>query len=672
MNQAQVPQNKRRKRNHKAGPRTLQEKVKDNGGVTGSALEVEPSSTHKREAVGIYGRRNQSSASSVRTQRVFAASTTASSPQTAPSRRSRFSRPSRSRLAIPSAATHVVCCISENLARETCVASLDAGAPTTMQVTKQGNSQTYAETVAYLEMLRPDEVLLNEGRRTSQLARKILELYEQDDTDRTEADHREQDDEDRFGSLQTQTVVKFLPRSLFDQTKGAQFLKTVARQETYDATLLEEYILLSSSYALLHYVQHTLGCTFSKHSVFLSINTGGNNRLAIDRSTMMQLELLVNSKTGKAKDSLVDSIDCTKTTVGSRLLRTNLMSPPMRADTVNSRLDLVDLFLGDPDFFYDVMDHLGALPDVDKMLANVSLVPKFLSSESGGESSPNLTNQRIASKGVSALVCIKSTLQALPLLATVLQSQLQKLHEQDGSTRVDDATIVTNRASILMGLGHGDGGALNRHHLLRAIIFAFTQPGLRQVLEAVTGIYSDTSTFSRNACAMRHQECFALKCDDTELMAVYRNSFLKNTEDIYRKADEYAEVYNLSVKVKYTNTRGYFLSIPEDSAADLPSAFVQPCKSGRNIYCTTEEVASLSEKVKENVYELLTMTHFRIQSVMEVAREHYDVLASVCDAIALLDMCYSFADHVATHGYVLYSVVYHSAWPQNTVLTHNP
>jgi len=57
---------------------------------------------------------------------------------------------------------------------------------------------------------------------------------------------------------------------------------------------------------------------------------------------------------GKVKDSLIGTIDCTKTTAGSRLLRTNLMSPPTRVDTVNARLVLVELFLGNEEFFYAV------------------------------------------------------------------------------------------------------------------------------------------------------------------------------------------------------------------------------------------------------------------------------------------------------------------------------
>jgi DNA mismatch repair protein MSH4 len=45
------------------------------------------------------------------------------------------------------------------------------------------------------------------------------------------------------------------------------------------------------------------------------------------------------------------------------------------------------------------------------------------------------------------------------------------------------------------------------------------------------------------------------------------------------------------------------------------------------------------------------MTHERIQEVMNEARLRYEALASMSDAIALLDLCHSFADNVASSNF---------------------
>ena len=45
--------------------------------------------------------------------------------------------------------------------------------------------------------------------------------------------------------------------------------------------------------------------------------------------------------------------------------------------------------------------------------------------------------------------------------------------------------------------------------------------------------------------------------------------------------------------------------------------------------------------------DLLLLTYSSIQEVLNFSRERYDALAALCDAIALLDMCHSFADTIS-------------------------
>lgn len=698
-------------------------------------------------------RRRSTAAASVSSAAAFSAFGS-STPGTAAARTQRTAR----------AISHVVCAVSENLARETCVASFDAGAPVSMQVTKQANGQTYAETLAYLEVLQPDEVLLNEGRRNSQLAQKIVALcsgggnnFRSSNADgssssvnplvvergrrsraqiegrrsRTMAKTRRQfagrhfggsgddamqDDEeeedgtndDLFrddgddsstivntlggGACRTSTVVKFVPRAYFDQTRGADLLRRVAREGAYDATVVEEYILLSAAYAVMQYSQHCLGASFCRNTLDLVVNSGGNNRMTIDRSTLLNLELLSNARTGKTANSLIGTIDCTKTSVGARLLRTSIMAPPTRVDTINARLNLVDAFLEDEEFFYVTMEHLQALPDIDRMLTHMALKPKAAGARGGrggtnaalfGNGEQKQAQARMASRGIAALVCIKSTLGVIPTFAKALDTQIKELDRRDRRRKKqsgigivgdlqqgavngeemddessddenDERTFATERSSLLIGLGGDPGnpiqmsGQAARHQLLRAILLAMKQPALKEIYDAILDIFTESTTYTRNSHAMRHQECFALKPNTDGMMDVYRKAFLANVDDIYRLADEYAEQYGFTVAVKETTARGYFLSIPADVADDIPAVFIQPVKSGRFVHCTSEEVLSLNARAQENVQDLLLMTNERIQEVLSFARERYDALASLSDAIALLDVCHCFADNVAS------------------------
>ena len=270
----------------------LEEKVRKIGGEASFGLEERENRkdrTSVREDSGLYGRRKHSvdEASIASSRRHFShslslshekgrssaagyASITSSRRTSKPTSSIRIRRPPTRGSTVKSirsshtgeklerAAVHIVCAIGENLARETCVASLDAGSPVCLQVTKQGNGQTYAETLAYLEILRPDEIILNEGRRNSPLARKIVSLFSAKEVStvaRGAQEERRGEERrgvehvvlDSSGPQNESTVVKFISRSCFDQTKGAEMLRRLARKETYDAALVEEYILLSSS-----------------------------------------------------------------------------------------------------------------------------------------------------------------------------------------------------------------------------------------------------------------------------------------------------------------------------------------------------------------------------------------------------------------------------------------
>jgi DNA mismatch repair protein MSH4 len=106
--------------------------------------------------------------------------------------------------------------------------------------------------------------------------------------------------------------------------------------------------------------------------------------------------------------------------------------------------------------------------------------------------------------------------------------------------------------------------------------------------------------------------------------------------------------YQIFIRYRYSESRGYHLAIPDGTA--LPSDFIHPAKSGRFITCTTEEVMSLNLRANDNIQDLLFMTNDKIQEVLDLAREKYDALASLSDAVAILDMCVAFADNVSSNN----------------------
>lgn len=633
---------------------------------------------------------------------------------------------------------HLVCAISENLARETCLTCIDACLPTELHVTKQGNGNTYGETLQALDWIQPHEILLNEGRIKSQLMQKIISIYDppndegsSDEDDQvlnsSKSRSKKKNKATRFRlnlgkETDFKTVVKLVPRHYFDQTKGSELLRSICRadqQHNANSPVMEEYILLASAHAAVHYASVCLGVLFAPKSVLLHMNNpqGSSlstsyfcNRVCIDRSTLMQLELLANARTGNNKNSLVGTIDCTKTSVGHRLLRRTLMAPPNRLSTIETRLDMVQSLLADEDFFYQVMDHLEALPELDRMMSHMALVPKVPMHQrkrSKQDVGPVVTD-KMANRGISALVCIKTTLSVIPTFADALQSKIELMqstqvdlqsdirsqdkndeedsqgggnqveNSQEDETGIDSSCIMDDDGTVTTGFftSMGELTVLStpaaskkrcsktsvrqetknrkthpvKSLLLRAILQNMRQPALKEILDAIDNIFTESTTYCRNSHAMRHQVCFALKPNTDGMMDILRKAFLANVDDIFRLADEYSEKFGMPVAVRENSTRGYFLSIPEShlNAGTLSPIFIQPVKYGRFIQCTTEEIHSLNSRAQENVRDLLLLTHSKIQEVMDIARARYESLASLCDAIALLDMLHSFADVVAS------------------------
>ena len=73
---------------------------------------------------------------------------------------------------------------------------MDAMSPNTVRIHKMANGQTYIETLSYLEMICTHEVLLNEGRRNSQLCLKVLRLFH---SSMYSGDGNDEDEEDGDG-----------------------------------------------------------------------------------------------------------------------------------------------------------------------------------------------------------------------------------------------------------------------------------------------------------------------------------------------------------------------------------------------------------------------------------------------------------------------------------------
>ena len=403
----------------------------------------------------------------------------------------------------PPSHRHVVASVSEGRSGDVCVSSIDASLPCALRValpsdvSRTGGGggggvgrRSRNDALAYLECLRPDEVLLNEGRKKgSGLAEEIERIF------MTEGDNERNGNSGEDREIPN-VAIQYLPRSMFDPSGVTDILRRTVRGGVLPSALDDgsgviaigrgksggrgeggegvngcHYAPRSSIGAVLRYVTLSLGTNVMEGTLSVDFVRGGWGRVSIDPDTLRHLEVFGDARNGKVGGggsnsrgkrggkiggglirggtSLIGTIDCCRTGPGRRLLRSSLMAPPGERVTIESRLDLVDAFLEDEDFFYTVLDGLESLPDLDGMMSYLSLIPKkkiskdlFATSNtgrggggSGGIGKTGVT-ARMAGRGISALVCIKTALAAVPDLAKALEGRWKEMVRND-RTKMD-------------------------------------------------------------------------------------------------------------------------------------------------------------------------------------------------------------------------------------------
>ncbi|MBI5260491.1 MAG: DNA mismatch repair protein MutS [Bradyrhizobium sp.] len=94
--------------------------------------------------------------------------------------------------------------------------------------------------------------------------------------------------------------------------------------------------------------------------------------MAIDPATRANLEL-TRTLSGERRSSLLDAIDCTVTSAGSRLLAQRLAAPLTDPAAIARRLDAVSTFVTDPAAREDIRSILRGAPDMSRALARLSV-----------------------------------------------------------------------------------------------------------------------------------------------------------------------------------------------------------------------------------------------------------------------------------------------------------
>ena len=168
----------------------------------------------------------------------------------------------------------------------------------------------------------------------------------------------------------TLPAVTPLTRDVFDSATAERRLTAYFAVASSDAFGTLTRLELTAAAGIVTYVERTQLGSRPPLSPPMRESTGGT--MAIDQATRGNLEL-TRTLAGERKGSLLDTIDRTVTSAGSRLLAQRLAAPLTNPAAIDRRLDAVAAFVGDVAARADTRSQLQAAPDLARALTRLAV-----------------------------------------------------------------------------------------------------------------------------------------------------------------------------------------------------------------------------------------------------------------------------------------------------------
>lgn len=166
---------------------------------------------------------------------------------------------------------------------------------------------------------------------------------------------------------------------------------------------MEMDVSVSAAGAALYYAVENLKHAAGHISGLKTYNT--KEHMLLDPATRRNLEIVESSRGVNKNHTLLNVLDDTRTSMGSRLLREWLLQPLYNKIKIEERLDAVDDFKLEPLTLAELQESLGVVRDLERIIARLN----------------------VGSSNARDLVALSTSLQILPSLKTLLLGYKSKL-----------------------------------------------------------------------------------------------------------------------------------------------------------------------------------------------------------------------------------------------------
>jgi DNA mismatch repair protein MutS len=158
----------------------------------------------------------------------------------------------------------------------------------------------------------------------------------------------------------------------FDFSQAKNFLEGHFKVKSLAGfDLADKDLAVSAAGALLYYLKKVRKDSLSLIYKVSYVQSG--TQMILDATAIKNLELVKNLRDGGRKDSLLDIIDFTVTSMGSRLIRNWLLQPLLRCVDIEKRLDAVSEFLSRTIERKELREGLKEIFDLERLKGKISL-----------------------------------------------------------------------------------------------------------------------------------------------------------------------------------------------------------------------------------------------------------------------------------------------------------
>ncbi|AEO53737.1 hypothetical protein MYCTH_2114650 [Thermothelomyces thermophilus ATCC 42464] len=402
--------------------------------------------------------------------------------------------------------------------------------------------------------------------------------------------------------------------------------------------------------ALMAYVEEEMNVIFKENSLRLQYRQPADT-MGLDRSTITSLELFQNIRNVKGTSStLFGLLNNALTPQGRRMIRSTLLQPSTRRETITARLEAVEELSSNENLFIDVRSSLKRMFHIDVERA----IPWSRLALEAGVALVQGHHQIImpshdellgAEKDVNRILMIKAYLTGVQAIRETLEaagctSQLCKW--------VLERCQPENTAPIDRLISEG------------------IEPG---------------AVYSKAPIDIRNNRMWAFRAEPNSILDGARQLYRDRVNELHKYVEELNKVFQehlgATPELRFGNDNHYFLrfqwsDVERELIKNLPATnqsrqagtqhwrprllggveIVNGVRRKRHYDCQTLELIQRSSQIQRQADIVISHSDKFIVELGTSLLEHVESLLAVNEAVAVLDMLWSFAHLATTQNYV--------------------